>query len=82
MTTKIALTTANLPAVREVDDPDLFVNYVRNIQRRRAQKKAQEKARKRAVHKVRMDREQEIRNLTLLSQFTTLGVVVALGLWL
>lgn len=78
MTNEIALTTANLPAVREVDDPDLFVNYVRNIQRRRAQ----EKARKRAVRKVRMDREQEIRNLTLLSQFTSLGVVVALGLWL
>lgn len=78
MTTEIALTTANLPAVREVDDPDLFVNYVRNIQRRRAQ----EKARKRASRKVRADREQEIRNLTLLSQFTTLGVVVALGLWL
>ena len=78
MTTEIALTAANLPAVREVDDPDLFVNYVRNIQRRRAQ----EKARKRAVRKVRMDREQEIRNLTLLSQFTSLGVVVALGLWL
>lgn len=78
MTTEIALTTKNLPAVREVDDPDLFVNYVRNIQRRRAQ----EKARKRASRKVRADREQEIRNLTLLSQFTTLGVVVALGLWL
>ena len=78
MTTEIALTTANLPAVREVDDPDLFVTYVRNIQRRRAQ----EKARKRASRKVRADREQEIRNLTLLSQFTTLGVVVALGLWL
>lgn len=78
MTTEIALTTANLPAVREVDDPDLFVNYVRNIQRRRAQ----EKARKQASRKVRADREQEIRNLTLLSQFTTLGVVVALGLWL
>lgn len=78
MTTEIALTTATLPAVREVDDPDLFVNYVRNIQRRRAQ----EKARKRASRKVRADREQEIRNLTLLSQFTTLGVVVALGLWL
>lgn len=78
MTTEIALTTANLPAVREVDDPDLFVNYVRNIQRRRAQ----DKARKRASRKVRADREQEIRDLALLSQFTTLGVVVALGLWL
>ena len=78
----IALYAGGVPAVREADDPDLYVNFVArhpgHIQRRKDRKDA---ARRRAV-KARDERDQQMRDLTMVSQFTTLGVVVVLGLML
>lgn len=73
---------AMLPAVRDADDQDLFVRMVErhpgHIQRRQDRKDA----RKRAIRRAEEDRDQQMRDLALISQFTTLGAVVALGLLL
>ena len=70
----------NLPAVREIDDPDLLVRMVENhpgrIQRR-AEKKA---ARLRAIRRAKEARDQQMRDLAMISQFTTFLVVLTMGL--
>lgn len=71
---------ARLPAVREIDDPDLYVRMVErhpgHIQRR----KDKADARKRAIRRAEEDRDQQMRDLTMVSQFSTLGVLLVLGL--
>lgn len=76
----IALYTGGTPAVREIDDQDLFVRMVEthpgHIQRR-ADKKAK---RLRAIRKAQEDRDQQMRDLAMFSQLMTTFVVVTLGL--
>jgi hypothetical protein len=67
-------------AVREIDDPDLYVNLVErhpgHVQRRKDRKDAM---RRKAV-RAREDRDQQMRDMALVSQFSALGVLVVLGL--
>lgn len=76
----IALYAGGVPAVREVDDPDLYVNFVEHhaghIQRRKDRKDA----RRRAIRRAQEDRDQQMRDLALVSQFSALGVLLVLGL--
>ncbi len=68
------------PSVREIDDPDLMVNLVRNHkghQQRRLDRR--DAARRRAIQ-AEEDRDQQMRDLTLISQASALGVLVVLGL--
>lgn len=67
-------------AVREIDDPDLYVNLVRNHkghQQRRLDRR--DAARRRAIQ-AEEDRDQQMRDMALVSQFSALGVLVVLGL--
>lgn len=67
-------------AVREIDDPDLMVNFVErhpgHVQRRKDRKDAM---RRKAV-RAQEDRDQQLRDLAMVSQFSVLGVLVVLGL--
>ena len=76
----IALYTGGKPAVREIDDQDLFVRFVENhpghIQRRKDRKDA----RLRAIRRAKEDRDQQMRDLAMVSQFTTFLVVLTMGL--
>lgn len=71
-----------VPAVREIDDQDLYVNYVNrhpgHVQRRKDRKDAM---RRKAV-RAREDRDQQMRDLAMVSQFSAFGVLVTLGLML
>lgn len=72
----------NLPAIRDIDDQDLLVRFVENHPghiKRRADRKA---ARERVIRKAQEDRDQQMRDLAMVSQFTTLLVVVTMGLGL
>ena len=70
----------HLPAVREVDDPDLMVNMVNrhpgHIQRRQDRKDA----RLRAMRRADAARDQQMRDLATVSMFSVLGAVLAVGL--
>lgn len=67
-------------AVREIDDPDLMVNMINrhpgHIQRR----KDKADARRRAMRRADEARDQQMRDMALVSQFSALGVLVVLGL--
>ena len=71
---------AHLPAVREVDDQDLFVRMVErhpgHIQRRQDRKDA----RLRAIRRADDARDQQMRDLATVSMFSMLGAVLAVGL--
>lgn len=73
-------TGSKVPAVREIDDPDLYVNLVErhpgHVQRRKDRKDAM----KRKAIRAREDRDQQLRDLAMVSQFSALGVLVVLGL--
>lgn len=67
-------------AVREIDDPDLMVNLVRNHKGHQQRRLDRRDAMKRRVRKEQEDRDQQMRDLALVSQFSALGVVLVLGL--
>lgn len=67
-------------AVREIDDPDLMVNMVRNHKGHQQRRLDRRDAMKRRVRKEQEDRDQQMRDLALVSQFSALGVVLVLGL--
>lgn len=67
-------------AVREIDDPDLMVNLVRNHKGHQQRRLDRRDAMKRRAVKAREDRDQQMRDLALVSQFSALGVVLVLGL--
>ena len=73
---------SSTPAVRDIDREDLYVEFLRHHRGHIQRRKDRQDAHRRAVIREREDREQRFRDLTLLSQFTTLGVVVVLGLML
>ena len=70
----------SLPAVREIDDPDLMVNLVRNHKGHQQRRLDRRDAMKRKVRKAQEDRDQQMRDMALVSQFSALGVLVVLGL--
>ena len=67
-------------AVREIDDQDLFVNLVRNHKGHQQRRLDRRDAMRRKVRKAEEDREQQYRDMALVSQFSALGVLVVLGL--
>ena len=67
-------------AVREIDDPDLFVNLVRNHKGHQQRRLDRRDAMKRKARKAQEDRDQQYRDMALVSQFSALGVLVVLGL--
>ena len=76
----IALYAGGVPAVREVDDPELYVNFVEHhaghIQRRKDRKDA----RRRAIRRAEEDRDQQLRDFATAAMFSTLFGVLAVGL--
>ena len=73
---------SGIPAVREIDREDLYVEFLQHHKGHIQRRKDRQDARRRAAVREREDREQQMRDLALISQFTTLGAVVALGLML
>lgn len=73
---------SKVPAVREIDEQDLYVNFVErhpgHVQRRKDRKDAWKRRRRQE----REDRAQQMRDLAMVSQFSALGVLVTLGLML
>lgn len=67
-------------AVREIDDPDLMVNLVRNHKGHQQRRLDRRDAMRRKVRKAEEDRDQQYRDMALVSQFSALGVLVVLGL--
>lgn len=67
-------------AVREIDDPDLYVNLVRNHKGHQQRRLDRRDAMRRKVIRAREDRDQQMRDMALVSQFSALGVLVVLGL--
>ena len=67
-------------AVREVDDPDLYVNLVRNHKGHQQRRLDRRNAMRRKARKAQEDRDQQMRDMALVSQFSALGVLVVLGL--
>lgn len=76
----IALYAGGVPAVREIDDPELYVNYINrhagHIQRRKDRKDA----RKRALRRAEEARQAQLRDWATVSMFSMLGAVLAVGL--
>lgn len=76
----IALYAGGVPAVREIDDPDLYVRMVErhpgHIQRRKKRKDA----RKRALRRAEEARQAQLRDWATVSMFSMLGAVLAVGL--
>ena len=69
-------------AVREIDDPDLFVNLVRNHKGHQRRRLDRRDAMKRRARKEQEDRDQQMMDLALISQFSALGILLVLGLTL
>lgn len=67
-------------AVREIDDQDLYVNFVRNHKGHQQRRLDRRDAMKRKARKAQEDRDQQMRDMALVSQFSALGVLVVLGL--
>lgn len=67
-------------AVREIDDPDLMVNLVRNHKGHKQRRLDRKDAARRRAIQAEEDRDQQMRDMALVSQFSALGVLVALGL--
>ena len=67
-------------SVREIDDPDLYVNLVRNHKGHQQRRLDRRDAMQRKVRKAQEDRDQQYRDMALVSQFSALGVLVVLGL--
>ena len=70
----------NLPAVRDIDDPDLFVNYVERCTDLPERRKARRDAHYRAVARRRADSERLMQNVSTAAMFSMLGVTVLGGL--
>lgn len=70
----------NLPAVRDIDDPDLFVNYVENCTDLPERRKARRDAHYRAAARRRAENEKLTRTFGTVSMFAMLGVTVMGGL--
>ena len=67
-------------AVREIDDPDLMVNLVRNHKGHQQRRLDRRDAMRRKAIQAREDRDQQMRDIVLVSQVTTFGLLVTLGL--
>lgn len=61
-------------------DPDLFVNLVESDPGHAARREARRAAYYAAAVQAREDRDQQMRDMALVSQFSALGVLVVLGL--
>ena len=73
-------TGSKVPAVREIDDPARYVNMVRNHKGHQQRRLDRRDAMRRKVRKAQEDRDQQYRDMALVSQFSALGVLVVLGL--
>ena len=73
----------NLPAVRDIDDPDLYVNYLEYDPRLADWRQRRDGRRDdyyRAVARRRADSERLMQNVSTVAMFSMLGVTVLGGL--
>lgn len=70
----------NLPAIREIDDPDLMVNMINRHPGHVQRRKDKADARKRAIRRAEDERQQQLRDWATVSMFSMLGAVLAVGL--
>ena len=71
---------SSTPAVRDIDREDLYVEFLRHHKGHIQRRKDRRDAAKRRVRKEQEDRDQQYRDMALVSQFSALGVLVVLGL--
>lgn len=71
-----------VPAVREIDREDLYVEFLQHHKGHIQRRKDRQDAHRRAAVREREDREQQMRDLAMVSQFSAFGVLVTLGLLL
>ena len=70
----------NLPAVRDIDDPDLFVNYVENCTDLPERRKARRDEHRRAIARMQAENKKLTQIWGTVSMFAMLGVTVMGGL--
>lgn len=73
---------SGIPAVREIDREDLYVEFLQHHKGHIQRRKDRQDAHRRAAVREREDREQQMRDLAMVSQFSAFGVLVTLGLLL